>query len=232
MLRVLMELALASEVLREHINARIEALAVPIKARTTLAGPNGMLVEEAIGGPGRRSAIQPLSVGPADAENPEFWTKWLSSCKCVRCCCSGIGTCPLRAWSMLGRPGLHAHACTLPAHGWRDTDLHTGSWQREPRREGCREGPLALPPDFACHARHVPFTGWACASRLAQTSASAATGRLAAAQAHGGSSWSWTRAASGAGAWAKCVWGGGRGRECKRRSAQHPQHATALVHDD
>ena len=80
MLRVLMELALASEVLRDHINARIEALAVPIKARVT-TGPNGMLIEEATGGPGRRSAIQPLAVGPADAENPEFWTKWLSSCK-------------------------------------------------------------------------------------------------------------------------------------------------------
>lgn len=72
-LRGLVELALASDVLREHINARIEMLAIPLRL---LDG-----VPEA--GPAKRAELFAPAApsGPLEAEDPDFYIKWMDSVK-------------------------------------------------------------------------------------------------------------------------------------------------------
>ncbi len=72
-LRGLLELALASDVLREHINARIEMLAIPLRL---LDG-----VPEA--GPAKRAELFAPAApsGPLEAEDPDFYIKWMDSVK-------------------------------------------------------------------------------------------------------------------------------------------------------
>lgn len=80
-LRGLIELALASDVLREHINARVDVLAVPLRALASagvsLATSDDGAVRRAVDG-----LVRPVEPsGLAEGEEPDFWIRWMDSCK-------------------------------------------------------------------------------------------------------------------------------------------------------
>ncbi len=80
-LRGLLELALASDVLREHINARVDMLSVPLRALAaagvSLAGTDDGTVRRAVD-----ELVQPaVPSTPGETEDPDFWIRWMDSCK-------------------------------------------------------------------------------------------------------------------------------------------------------